>query len=96
MNFPARRLQKYRIHTKFSLYNFSTENLLVSEKKRSFAIYYIKETSMATKKMTREEAIKRWNAAKATKKEMVEKMRKALYEEYKSRTGEEPLQFNVW
>lgn len=46
--------------------------------------------------MTREEAIKRWNAAKATKKAMVEKMQKVLFEEYKARTGEEPLQFNVW
>lgn len=46
--------------------------------------------------MTREEALRRWNAAKATKKAMVEKMQKVLYEEYKSRTGEEPIQFNVW
>ena len=51
---------------------------------------------MTTKKMTREEALKRWNEAKATKKAMVEKMQKVLYEEYKARTGEEPLQFNVW
>ena len=46
-------------------------------------------------KITREEALRRWNSAKAQKKEMVEKMRKALYEDYKARTGEEPLTFNI-
>ena len=46
-------------------------------------------------KITREEALRRWNSAKAQKKELVEKMRKMLYEDYKARTGEEPLTFNV-
>ncbi len=46
-------------------------------------------------KITRAEAIKRWESAKAQKKVMVEKMRKMLYEDYKARTGEEPLTFNV-
>ena len=46
-------------------------------------------------KITRAEAIKRWESAKAQKKVMVEKMRKILYEDYKARTGEEPLTFNV-
>ena len=50
---------------------------------------------MPTNKLTREEAIRRWNLAKATKKAMVEKMRKNLYEDYKLRTGEEPVRFNV-
>lgn len=50
---------------------------------------------MTTSKLTQEEAIRRWNLAKATKKAMVEKMRKALYDDYKSRTGEEPARFNV-
>lgn len=50
---------------------------------------------MPTNKLTREEAIRRWNLAKATKKAMVEKMRKELYEDYKLRTGEEPVCFNV-
>ena len=50
---------------------------------------------MSTSKLTREEAIRRWNLAKATKKAMVEKMRSALYDDYKSRTGEEPARFNV-
>ena len=45
--------------------------------------------------ITREEALRRWDSAKAQKREMVEKMRKALYEDYKARTGEEPLRFNV-
>lgn len=46
-------------------------------------------------KITREEALKRWESAKIQKKAMVEKMRKALYEDYKARAGEEPLTFNV-
>lgn len=50
---------------------------------------------MSTKKLTREEAVRRWNLAKATKKMMVEKMRQTLYDDYKSRTGEEPVRFNV-
>lgn len=43
-------------------------------------------------KITREEALRRWSSAKAQKKELVEKM---LYEDYKARTVEEPLTFNV-
>lgn len=50
---------------------------------------------MSNNKITREEAIRRWNSAKASKKAMVEKMRKILYEDYKQRTGEEPVRFNV-
>ena len=46
-------------------------------------------------KLTREEAIRRWNAAIATKRAMVEKMQKSLYEDYKQATGEEPVRFNV-
>lgn len=43
-------------------------------------------------KLTREEALRRWKSAKATKKAMVEKM---LYEDYKLRTDEEPVNFKV-
>lgn len=50
---------------------------------------------MVTNKLTREEAVRRWESAKATKKAMVAKMQKVLYADYKARTGEEPLQFNV-
>ena len=46
-------------------------------------------------KLTREEALRRWNSAKATKKAMVDKMQKMLYEDYILRTGEEPARFNV-
>ena len=46
-------------------------------------------------KITREEALRRWSSAKAQNKELVEKMRKMLYEDYKARTVEEPLTFNV-
>lgn len=50
---------------------------------------------MSTRKLTREEALRRWSLAKATKRAMVEKMRKVMYDEYKARTGEEPNRFNV-
>ena len=46
-------------------------------------------------KITKEEALRRWNSAKEQKKAMVEKMRKMLYEDYKARTGEDPITFNV-
>lgn len=50
---------------------------------------------MSANKLTREEALRRWKLAKATKKTMVEKMRQALYDDYKNRTGKEPTRFNV-
>jgi len=46
-------------------------------------------------KLTREEAVRRWNAAIATKRAAVEKMQKMLSEDYKLRTGKEPVGFNV-
>ena len=46
-------------------------------------------------KLTREEALIRWESAKATKIAMVDKMQKMLYEDYKLRTGEEPVNFNI-
>ena len=46
-------------------------------------------------KITKAEALRRWNSANEQNKAMVEKMRKMLYEDYKTRTGEEPITFNV-
>ena len=46
-------------------------------------------------KITKAEALRRWNSAKEQKKAMVEKMRKMLYEDYKARTREDPITFNV-
>ena len=46
-------------------------------------------------KITKAEALRRWNSAKEQKKAMVEKMRKMLYEDYKARTGEDPITFKV-
>ena len=45
--------------------------------------------------MTREEVLRRWATSKATKQQMVEKMKEMLYEDYKLRMGKEPLKFNV-
>ena len=50
---------------------------------------------MSDIKVTKEQILKRWASSKATKQQMVEKMRRMLYEDYKSRMGEEPLKFNV-
>lgn len=55
--------------------------------------YTIKTVNM--EKITKAEALRRWNSAKEQKKAMVEKMRKMLYEDYKARTGEDPITFNV-
>ena len=46
-------------------------------------------------KLTRVEAIRRWNEARKQKEKMIAKMREVLYEDYKKRTGKEPLTFNV-
>ena len=46
-------------------------------------------------KLPPEEAPRRWTSAQATKKAMVDKMKKMLYEDCKLRTGEEPVRFNV-
>lgn len=51
---------------------------------------------MTTKKMTREEALKRWNAAKATKRKMMDKLETLVRESYKERTGEYPISVEVW
>lgn len=70
------------------------ENLVISSKSCNFA-EKIKMEDLNMAKITREEAIRRWKAAKATKKAMIEKMQKMLYEDYKARTGEEPVKFNI-
>ena len=46
-------------------------------------------------RLTREEALRRWNVALATKRATVAKMQKMLYEDYKLRTGKEPVRFKV-
>ena len=42
-------------------------------------------------KLTREEAIRRWNAAIATKRATVAKMQKSLEEDYRQAEGEKPV-----
>ena len=46
-------------------------------------------------KLTREEAHSRGKSANVTKKATADKKPKMLYEDYKLRTGEEPVRFNV-
>ena len=46
-------------------------------------------------KITREEAIRRWNSAKETKRRMVEKLVALARESYKEQTGEYPVGVEV-
>lgn len=46
--------------------------------------------------ITREEALRRWNAAKENRRKIIERMKVMLYEEIKVRTGKEITDFNVW
>lgn len=47
------------------------------------------------KKMTREEALKRFQASVAKKKAFIEELEKSMREEYRKETGEEAKYFNV-
>lgn len=46
--------------------------------------------------MTREEALKRWNAAKENKRRLVGKLEMLAYNSYKERTGKEPQIIESW
>ena len=75
---------------------FSTKSLVEREIMRNFANKYYNGIGMTTNKMTREEALKRWNAAKATKRKMMDKLEALARESYKERTGEYPISVEVW
>ena len=47
-------------------------------------------------KMTREEALRRWNTALETKHRMVERLERLARESYKEQTGEYPVGVEVW
>ncbi len=51
---------------------------------------------MDTIKMTREEAVRRWNASKETKRKMVEKLERLVRNSCLERTGKEPTGVEVW
>lgn len=46
-------------------------------------------------KITREEAIRRWNTAKETKRRMLERFETLARESYKEQTGEYPVGVDV-
>lgn len=50
---------------------------------------------MKTFNITHEEAVRRWNAAKEHKRQMVEKMKASLREDSLANTSGQPLTFNV-
>lgn len=51
---------------------------------------------MDTTKLTREEALRRWNASKETKHKMVEKLETLVRNSCLERTGKEPIGIEVW
>jgi hypothetical protein len=51
---------------------------------------------MNTTKLTREEALLRWNASKETKRKMVEKLETLVRNSCLERTGKEPIGIEVW
>lgn len=51
---------------------------------------------MNTTKLTREEALRRWNASKETKRKMVERLERLVRESCLERTGKEPVGIEVW
>lgn len=51
---------------------------------------------MNTTKLTREEALHRWNASKETKRKMVEKLETLVRNSCLERTGKEPIGIEVW
>ena len=62
----------------------------------NFAACLINQAAMDKMKITREEAIRRWNLAKETKRRMVEKLEALARESYKEQTGEYPVGVEVW
>lgn len=51
---------------------------------------------MATSKLTREEALRRWKASIETKRRMVEKLERLVRDSCIERTGKEPIGVEVW
>ncbi len=70
-----------------------------SRKKCNFAIEMeykpLEEIPMNTKKITREEAMRRFQASLAKKKAFVAELEKSMREEYRKETGQEARYFSV-
>lgn len=71
---------------------FSPKSLQKQAESTNFAN---KKETMEKFNITHEEAVRRWNAAKEHKRQMVAKMEAALREDYIARTGKQPITFNV-
>ena len=50
----------------------------------------------STKKITREDALRRLEEARNLKREYVEELEKKMKEDFKKRTGQEATYFEVW
>ena len=85
-----------KISTTAQICRFSVKCLENLEKMCNFAACLINQAAMDKIKITREEAIRRWNLAKETKRRMVEKLEALSRESYKEKTGEYPVGVEVW
>lgn len=47
-------------------------------------------------KLTREEAVRRWQASLATKRKLVNDLEDMLHKSFVERNGREPVCYNVW
>ena len=47
-------------------------------------------------KLTREEALRRWNASKETKRRLMAKLEGLVRDKYQEKTGKEPLMVESW
>ena len=50
----------------------------------------------STKKMTREDALRRLEEARKLKREYVKELEKKMKEDFKKRTGQDAIYFEVW
>ena len=69
-----------------SFYYYMWNNMNIQENMRD----------KSTKKMTREDALHRLEAARRLKREYVKELEKKMKEDFKKRTGQDATYFEVW
>lgn len=60
------------------------------------AAMWVNKNIMSTVKMTREEALRRWNASKGIKRKMSERLEQLVRNSYWERFGKEPDGIEIW
>ena len=91
-------LKKLKIAILLSLLIVSFDNVVLSNavgfEGKIHKNIYVRDIDISN--LTREEAKRRWNLAKETKRRMVEKLEALARESYKEQTGEYPVGVEVW